>query len=180
MKCECGCGETTRVATKTDRAAGSVKGRPLRFIPGHNNRLRRAGHAVEDRGHITPCWIWQGSVNHAGYGRNSRGMAHRSYYAEANGPIPDGFTIDHLCRVRACVNPEHMEVVTHKENTRRGAEARAAVQGPHPLRDVRHELGMSQADAARALGVSQALVALWETGKSPMHSNAPDRLRTAA
>jgi HNH endonuclease len=47
-------------------------------------------------------------------------MAHRAYYQERHGPIPDGYQLDHLCRVRACVNPDHLEVVTARENIRRG------------------------------------------------------------
>lgn len=46
--------------------------------------------------------------------------AHRLYYAEHYGRVPEGMTLDHLCRVRACVNPHHMEPVTHAENCERG------------------------------------------------------------
>lgn len=47
-------------------------------------------------------------------------MAHRVYWERANGVIPDGLRLDHLCRVRACVNPEHCEPVTQKTNIERG------------------------------------------------------------
>jgi hypothetical protein len=47
-------------------------------------------------------------------------QAHRLSYEIHKGPIPDGLVIDHLCRVRACVNPEHLEPVTHHENIARG------------------------------------------------------------
>ena len=174
--CQCGCGQPTVVSPNTDRHHGWVKGEPRRFIAGHNTRMRNPGHAVEDRGHATPCWIWRGSLNQNGYGRDGNGMAHRSYYERAHGPIPEGHTIDHLCRERACVNPDHLEAVTLKENTRRGALARAEGAPAHPFRDARHDLGLSQSDAARLLGVSQSLVALWERGKSPMHGNAVERL----
>lgn len=79
---------------------------------------------AEDRGYETPCWIWQGPINVHGYGRVTLGerrlMAHRCMYEMAKGPIPKGLDIDHLCRVRACVNPDHMEPVTRAENVRRG------------------------------------------------------------
>jgi hypothetical protein len=45
--------------------------------------------------------------------------AHRVYWERANGPVPDGLEIDHLCYTPACVNPAHMETVTHGENLRR-------------------------------------------------------------
>lgn len=75
------------------------------------------------------CVEWTGYRNTArkGYGRfkfdGKRVMAHRWAYEWANGPesIPDGFQIDHLCRNTMCVAPEHLEVVTPRENTRRGS-----------------------------------------------------------
>lgn len=70
------------------------------------------------------CWLWTACLNGDGYGQiwhngRMRG-AHRAIYEVLVGPIPDGLTIDHLCRVRCCVNPHHMEVVSKLENTLRG------------------------------------------------------------
>jgi hypothetical protein len=69
-------------------------------------------------------WIWNGCKNLGGYGYFTVGrqvqLAHRASYEAFVGPIPKGLVIDHLCRIRPCVNPEHMEVVTHKTNTLRG------------------------------------------------------------
>lgn len=80
---------------------------------------------------ITPsCWLWQGWADRDGYGALDVGgrftRAHRFAYEELVGPIPDGLTIDHLCRVRNCVNPDHMEPVTLAENTRRANEVNRA------------------------------------------------------
>lgn len=67
------------------------------------------------------CWLWQRSKLTAGYGQVGRGIpAHRVVYEELVGPIPEGLQLDHLCRVRACVNPGHLEPVTRRENLLRG------------------------------------------------------------
>lgn len=68
----------------------------------------------------TECWLWIGSKTPEGYGRLSRDRyAHRVSFEIAGGVIADGYEIDHLCRVRSCVRPEHLEAVTHQENMRR-------------------------------------------------------------
>jgi len=69
------------------------------------------------------CWLWTASRVH-GYGSSSVGStnwrAHRLVYTLLRGAIPEGLVIDHLCRTPRCVNPDHMEPVTVRENTRRG------------------------------------------------------------
>lgn len=69
------------------------------------------------------CWRWQGQIDACGYGKYTGQAAHRIAYALFKGPIPEGLQIDHLCRTRDCVNPDHMEPVTHAENMRRSAPA---------------------------------------------------------
>lgn len=73
------------------------------------------------------CWIWTACTHKSGYGKtciNKRLMyAHRAVYELIVGPIPGGLTLDHLCRVRCCVNPAHLEPVTIAENISRGESA---------------------------------------------------------
>lgn len=82
----------------------------------------------------TECWIWQPSRNSSGYGQLQHDgknlAAHRVAYEQFVGLIPDGLELDHLCRVRACCNPIHLEPVTHQENMRRGRFG-AATHCPH-------------------------------------------------
>ncbi len=74
------------------------------------------------------CWLWTGYIQKQGYGQftapgnpgRKKNRAHRYAYELMIGPIPEGLVTDHLCRVRHCVNPEHLELVTTAENTYRG------------------------------------------------------------
>ena len=87
--------------------------------------------------HISPepnsgCWLWIASLDTKGYGQINIGTggkpkmarSHREMYLSMIGPIPEGLELDHLCRVRCCVNPAHLEPVTHEENYRRGLGGR--------------------------------------------------------
>jgi len=81
------------------------------------------------------CWLWNRSVRSDGYGtyyaNGKQNYAHRFAYETLVGPIPSGLHLDHLCRVRNCVNPKHLEPVTQEENTRRAAEANKRTECPH-------------------------------------------------
>lgn len=78
----------------------------------------------------TGCWLWQGYVTVHGYGQFWNGDrlvgAHVFGYEAHKGPVPDGLDLDHLCRVRRCVNPDHLEAVTRRENLLRGLTIPAA------------------------------------------------------
>lgn len=80
----------------------------------------------------TECWLWTPRPNAWGYGRFTIGhgapaeLAHRFAYRERVGPIPEGLELDHLCRVRACVRPEHLEAVPRIVNIRRGVGGEVA------------------------------------------------------
>jgi HNH endonuclease len=70
------------------------------------------------------CWLWRGQITWNGYGLfNSnplRKVAHRWLWEAWFGDVPKGLQLDHLCRVRNCVNPAHLEPVTQQENIKRG------------------------------------------------------------
>jgi hypothetical protein len=115
--CECGCGEPAPIARIWQH--GYATGQAKRFIQGHNARTVD----LYDVDPETGCWVWRGSTPR-GYGSIKRDgiryRAHRYIYEREIGPIPDGLQLDHLCRNRSCVNPEHLEVVSCRENLMRG------------------------------------------------------------
>lgn len=91
-----------------------------RFWP----RVNKNGPVPESRPDLGSCWIYSGRINDKGYGifvlDEVDVRAHRWSYEQLVGPIPEGLDLDHLCRVRECVRPEHLEPVTTKVNVLRG------------------------------------------------------------
>lgn len=84
---------------------------------------------------MSGCWLWGGALSGTGYGQfyyrhpihgKTWRSTHRVAYTLAVGPIPTNLTLDHLCRNRACVNPDHLEPVTHKTNIKRAGVNGAA------------------------------------------------------
>ncbi len=158
--CLCGCGEPTAIASGTTVDGKQVRGEPVRYVNGgHANRLGWRV-TVEDRGYPTPCHIWQGALSSDGYGRvwvpeAGRAMAtHVIAYERKHGPIPDGLEPDHLCRVRACGNPDHLEPVTHAENMRRGLTTKLTAG---QVEEIRSASGTQHAIGAR-FGVTASQV----------------------
>lgn len=147
--CQCGCEGTTRLARKSDSRNGNVRGKPVRFLPNHNPRLHKGPEYTIDGG--TGCWLW----NHArdrkrgyGYAVNPRtgksDHAFRVIYERHRGQIPDGMELDHLCRNHPCVNPWHMEIVTHAVNMRRGAMAKLSAESAEEIRRLHGTMPIRQ------------------------------------
>lgn len=97
---------------------------------GVNTRTLNRFWAKVEVDHDTGCWLWQAGRDGKGYGQFAVGeknvLAHRFAWQLERGPIPEGLQIDHLCRVRHCVNPDHLEPVTARTNTLRGISISAA------------------------------------------------------
>lgn len=93
----------------------------MRFRRGHNDTgspgaRKKIRYIAKDKGFSSPCWIWQLKIDKGGYGREGNNVAHRNYYERYVGPIPEGYEVDHKCGQRACVNPEHLDAVTKRQN----------------------------------------------------------------
>lgn len=145
--CECGCGQSLPAPKRADR--------PARFILGHNRR-KPISYKIEDRGYTTPCWIWQNGVSTGGYARTTvngkQTNAHRAFYEQEHGALPQDLHVDHLCSVRACINPDHHEPVTVAENVRRGKKTKLTHVDVQAIRRAVRE-GHSQVSVARRFGV---------------------------
>jgi hypothetical protein len=142
---------------------GRIKGRPVRYLPGHNGSRRgEAGslpYVAQDMGYVTPCWLYQGTIAPAGYGMVPESWyagrsAHRYSYEQHVGAIPPGLEIDHLCRVRRCVNPTHLEAVTPATNIRRGQRTKLT---PEQVAEIRAG-SLPVMRAARHYGVTREMI----------------------
>ncbi len=140
--CQCGCGKESGTYIFTRRQDNQIEGQPRRFLHGHYKRepfeqrfwgkTDKNGPIPSFRPELGPCWIWIGAIDSRGYGssgtpgqKGSRG-AHVISYEFSFGQVPQGLELDHLCRIRLCVNPSHLEAVTHRINVLRGATIPAA------------------------------------------------------
>ena len=114
------------------------------------------------------CWIWIAGKSTAGYGGlridGKDYLAHRFMYEKLVGPIPVGMSLDHLCRNPSCVNPEHLEPVTHQENVRRGAHTKLT---PDQVQEIKNlPLSETQLSIAQRYGVSQNTIKSIREGRN--------------
>lgn len=132
------------------------------------------------------CWEWTAAIDAHGYGRfgvpgRTRAdwrmrLAHRVSYETFVGPIPEGLDLDHLCRVTACVNPEHLEPVSRRENVarqrhRHGSRHMSAVLTEADIPVIREALnaGEMQSSIAARYGVTQGAISKISVGRSWKH-----------
>jgi hypothetical protein len=131
----------------------------MRFRQGHALPKRsRTDNYIKDC--ATNCWVWQGK-RVAGYGytyvKRRAVRAHRFYYELYRGPIPDGCVLDHLCRNPSCVNPAHLEAVSHTTNVRRSRAAKLTLELAEEIRAA-YGPGTTMAALAEQYGVSSATI----------------------
>lgn len=144
--CACGCGASL---------VPDKRGRYGRYLKNHDKRFKGVEYLEEDRGYTTLCWIWQRYVNpRTGYGYTPTATAHRYVYEKEVGSVPGGMDLDHLCRVRSCVNPQHLELVSRAENARRGAKGKLTAE----LVEIIRASEEPAVDLARRFGVHHSTI----------------------
>jgi hypothetical protein len=153
------------LAKQTSKKTGRVKGQPLLYCLGHNRR-KRARYTSVETGLGSPCWIWLLHKDRDGYGMERIGKrtvrAHRIAYEARYGPISDGVGLDHLCRVRACINPNHLEPVSQAENVRRGLTTRLTASDAEAIRASTE----AQCVLAGRYGVTQGHISRIQSGQA--------------
>lgn len=159
--CQCGCGQLSPVAPYNNRSRGWVRGIPQSYIHGHSTRTRikvtADKYSIDS---VTGCWEWIGAKQKCGYGTVGLNgkilLAHRVSWTEHRGEIPEGMEIDHLCRNRACVNPEHLEPVTPMVNMQRGSRAKLTPELVQAIRE--NAEGLMQKEWAQRLGLHRCTI----------------------
>lgn len=142
-------------------------------------RLREKIEPQEDSG----CWVWVAGKSPLGYGRFGVGsntyLAHRIVYEALVGPVPDGLELDHLCRNPSCVNPGHLEPVTHAENMRRGANAnKTHCPNGHEYTPENTHIRSSGWRQCRACHREQELARIWKNKAGDGNPRGPYKRRS--
>lgn len=177
--CHCGCGGLAPIAKMTKAKYGHVKGQPVKFIHNHHSRRASKGITFADAARFAEkvkvtdgCWEWQGAKGPLGYGNMSWGgrivAAHRVSYALHVGAIPDGMVIDHLCRNPKCVNPYHLEPVSHTINIQRGDAAKLSREDVVAIREAYTPYSKKYGVKPLAIqyGVTPTMISLIVCGKA--------------
>ena len=159
--CQCGCGLPAPIAKQTNRKRGVIKGQPCRYIPGHHNRKSLVDYIEEDRGHHTPCWIWQLYTTNKGRPlkivSGKRVLAYRYYFQQRYGYLSNDLDLHHQCGVANCVNPTHVKPMTRGRHlslhVRKLDESRVA-----KMRSIARTGELTGNDIAKLFGVSQPTV----------------------
>lgn len=144
--CKCGC----KTAVKNE------------YANGHYGRKSPVDFVVENHGYKSCCWIWKLNVDkYTGYARIKRDgkgqNVHKYYWEKVNGKVPDGLVLDHLCRIKKCMRPDHLEAVTVAENTQRGLSTPLTVDDVKSI-ILLYRNGSSQYKIARDYNIAQQTV----------------------
>jgi predicted XRE-type DNA-binding protein len=142
------------------------KDEPFRYFHNHHGRKFASEYTTEDRGYRMPCWISNRTKNEHGYTSMRFGgkmmRTHRVFYERKYGQVPDGKKLDHLCRVPACCNPDHLEPVSHRENVRRGNSAKITLDMERQIVDLLQNKSLRQSDIAAMFDLEQTAVSkIW-------------------
>jgi hypothetical protein len=158
MKCKCGCGKETNIATESCPKRGRNKrGMPYDYIIGHHLR-KKEKYKINPN---TECWIWQLYINDDGYGvmwykeKDKAERAHVVFYIRSKGPIPKGKVLHHTCENPTCVNPEHLEPLTRTEHKRKHG-----ILNENSVRKIREmkKSGLSSRKIATIVNASRSTV----------------------
>lgn len=159
--CQCGCGQKASVAKFSDRSKGWIKGEPKEWCNGHASRCLKPCIEIDSS---TGCWNWLKCLAENGYarastfaGNNTHAAVHRMTWEWVFGAVPDGLDLDHLCRNRKCVNPDHLEPVTRRVNTRRGHGVRLNAELVRTIRSKYEEV-RSERRLAVLLGIPRPTI----------------------
>lgn len=136
------------------------------------------------------CWLWTGATTGGGYGifriRGRNSVAHRVSYQWENGPIADGFEVDHMCFARACVNPNHLRLLSHLENgqnrTAANSNSKSGVRGVYWAQGQWLARGMINRvayEVGRFDDLAEAEKAITEWRREHMPASIQDQKRSA-
>lgn len=190
--CQCGCGQKTRIASRSNVSKEWIEGEPLRFVHGHNRRRPLANRFWEkvDRRDLDDCWGWTGFRNKSGYGQIGIGgklqKSHRIAWELVNGAIPNGLLVLHKCDRPQCCNPAHLFLGTHQDNANdrsckgRGAYGEKIGNSKLTDGDIRRIRGLYASgiickDIAREYGVGKTTI--WSVVSRESWTHVHDRGR---